>query len=306
MNILRFIYRMTKFAIQNIFRNFWLSFITLTIFLLTLITINAVLFVNVIADTALQSIEQRVEVSVYFSPETSEDIAKSAQAYVAGLDQVREVTYESADIALANFKERNANNDVILQSLEEVGGNPFGHALVISAYDSNDFPFILEALETPEYSQYIKEKDYTDYEVIIDRIRSLSDRMRIAGFMLAGFFSLIAIMIVFNTIRVAIYVHREEIAIMKLVGANDWFVRGPFLLEVLLYSILAIAIVMTCVYFALGRVEPLINSFFGSVDVSVAEYFAENAFLIFGGQWIVLVVLSMLTTAFAMRRYLRV
>ncbi|MFH1712211.1 MAG: permease-like cell division protein FtsX, partial [Patescibacteria group bacterium] len=222
--------RLIKFAFQNFFRNFWLSFITMTIFVLTLLTINAVIFINVMADAALQSVEQKVEVSIYFEPEASADVVQAAQGYLLGLSQVRNVVYISAEDSLEMFKARHVGNPVILSSLDEVDGNPFGDALIVSAHSADDFPFILEAMDTPEYASYIKEKDFTDYEVIIERIHNLSQRIRIGGFVLALFFALVAVLIIFNTIRVAIYVHRDEIGIMKLVGANDWFVRGPFLL----------------------------------------------------------------------------
>lgn len=300
------LFRVFKFAIQNFFRNFWLSFITMTIFVLTLLTINSVIFINVLADAALRSIEQKVEVSVYFVPEASEDLVKSAQGYLLGLTQVREVDYVSADEAIEQFKSRHADNPVILSSLDEVEGNPFGHALVISAHSADDFPFILEAVDTPEFSGFIKEKDFTDYELIIERIRSLSSRIRIGGIVLAGFFGLIAVLIIFNTIRVAIYVHRDEIGIMKLVGANDWFVRGPFLLEALMYSAFATLVIILAMYFTLEGLEPWIANYFAEVDVSAREYFIDNGVVIFGAQFVALSALSLLTTMFAMRRYLRV
>lgn len=300
------IYRVIKFSFQNFFRNFWLSFITMTIFILTLFTINAVIFMNVLAEAALASVEQKVEVSVYFNPETSEDITKSVQGYLTALPQVRSVEFISEEDALTTFKERHKDNPVILSSLEEIDGNPFGHALVISAHSANDFPFILEALDTPEYEPFIKQKDYQDYQTIIERINALSMRVRIGGFILAAFFSMVAMLIIFNTIRVAIYVYRDEIGIMKLVGANDWFVRGPFLFEALLYSLFATGIVVSFAFFGLDTLEPWFANYFGGSDMSVTGYFKENALLIFGGQFLALSTLSLLTTMFAMRKYLRV
>ncbi len=306
MSIFLSLFRVIKFSFQNFFRNFWLSFITMTIFVLTLFTINAVIFMNVLAEAALDSIEQKVEVSVYFEPDTSEDLVKSVQGYLIGLPQVRTVEFISEDDALESFKDRHKDNPVILSSLDEVDGNPFGHALVISAHSANDFPFILEALDTPEYSPFIKQKDYQDYETIIERINSLSFRVRVGGFILAAFFSLVAIMIIFNTIRVAIYVYRDEIGIMKLVGANDWFVRGPFLVEALMYSLFATLIVVAFALFGLGTLEPWLATYFGDTDMTVVNYFRDNAWLIFGSQFLALSILSVLTTMFAMRRYLRV
>lgn len=300
------IIRVFKFAIQNFFRNFWLSFITVTIFALTLITVNAILIMNVMADAALKSVEEKVEVSVYFTPEASEDLVKSVQGYLLGLGQVRDVQFVSAEDSLDIFRQRHEDNPVILASLEEIDGNPFGHALIVSARSPDDFDFILESVETPEFSPYIKETDKTDYQTIIANIKKLSGRVRIGGIVLAGFFTLVAILIIFNTIRVAIYVHRDEIGIMKLVGANDWFVRGPFLLEAIFYGIVATVIVGSLVFLSLGALDPWIAVYFGDVNISLREYFIENGLWIFGAQLVALSLLSLLTTMFAMRRYLRV
>jgi cell division transport system permease protein len=264
------------------------------------------ILINVLASAALQSVERKVEVSLYFTPEASENTVKSAQGYLLGLSQVRDVQFVSADESLKIFSERHADNPTILSSLEEVGGNPFGASLVISAVSPDDFPFILEAMETPEYAPIIKEKDFTDYAVIIERIKTLSERVRLGGIMLSIFFALIAVLIIFNTIRVAIYVHRDEIAIMKLVGANDWFIRGPFLLEALLYSLVAVTLIAGGMLFLTSAFEPYVASYFGDINVSVAQYFQENALVIFGAQLLALSALSLLTTMYAMRRYLRV
>lgn len=299
-------YRVSKFTAQNILRNFWLSFISLTIFLLTLLTINTMILINVLASAALQSVERKVEVSLYFTPDASENTVKSAQGYLLGLSQVRDVQLISADESLAIFTERHQNNPTILSSLQEVGGNPFGASLIISAISPDDFPFILEAMDTPEYAPLIKEKDFTDYALIIERIKMLSSRVKMGGIALSVFFALIAVLIIFNTIRVAIYVHRDEIAIMKLVGANDWFIRGPFLLEALLYSLLAVGVMAGGMLFLTGAFEPYVATYFGDIDVSVAKYFQNNAIFIFGGQFLALSFLSLLTTMYAMRRYLRV
>ncbi len=300
------ILRAIKFTFQNILRNFWLSFITLTIFVLTLVTVNTVLFVNVVAQEVLESVEERVEVTIYFTPEASEDLVKSAQGYLRGFGQVRDVQFVSAEDALASFEERHAGDEVVLASLEEIGENPFGNALVVSTYSTDDFAFILEAIETPEYSSYIKEKDFTDYEAIIERIDALSWRIRVAGFALAALFAFIAVLIIFNTIRVAIYVHRDEIGIMKLVGANDWFVRAPFLLEAILYSLKATIIMAIILFLFLELSQDWLVSYFGESHVDVAAYFVENGPTLFLAQFGALALLSLLTTAYAMRRYLRV
>lgn len=306
MSFLRAIVRVKKFAIQNILRNIWLSFVTLSIFLLTLLTVNLVMLVNVVTDATLNDIESRVDVTVYFEPETSEELVKNAQGYAQSLTQVRETEYISAEDALTRFKDRHGNDQLVLRSLEEVGDNPFGPALIISAQSPEDFPFILEAMETPEFSPFIKETLDDNRQQAIENIRMVSERIRLAGLILAGFFGLIAVSIVFNTIRVAIYVHRDEISIMKLVGANDWFVRGPFLMESFYYSVIATGLVISFTLVTIKTVEPKIASFFVSGNLDLFGYFVQNGWMIFGLQFLGIAVLSLATTLIAMRRYLRV
>ena len=303
---MRSVGRLLKFAGQSILRNFWLSFVTTSVLLLTLFTVNMLIVMNVLADATINSIEDKVQVEVYFNPGTSEDIQKSVHGYLSALPEVKDVAVIPAEDALEAFKTLHADDPEILAALEEVGGNPIGDSLLISAHNPDDFEFILAALDSsPEYAPYIKEKNFADHKAVIERLSGFSDQVRLGGLGLAGFFALISVLIVFNTIRVAIYVHRDEIAVMKLVGAQDWFVRGPFLLEAIFYSAAATAIMAGICVFVLKVLEPQIRSFFAGVDVSLATYYWENAILIFGAQFLALAALSMITTLFAMRKYLK-
>lgn len=306
MSFLRSIYRVKKFALQNILRNLWLSIVTLSIFVLTLLTVNMLLGVNVITDATLKDIESRVDVTVYFLPETSEDLVKNAEGYAQSLSQVKTTEYISADSALERFKEQYTNDEIILRSLDEVGENPFGPALVILADSPSDFPFILEAMATPEFAPFIKETIDEDHQQAIESIRTASDRIRLFGLILALFFGLISVSIIFNTIRVAIYVHRDEISIMKLVGANDWFVRGPFLVESLFYSLLSTIVIAGVVLVTIKTIEPRLAAFFVSGELDLYGYFVQHAVIIFGAQFLGIALLSLITTLLAMRRYLRV
>jgi cell division transport system permease protein len=303
---MRSVGRLVKFAAQSVLRNFWLSFVTTTVLLLTLLTVNMLIVMNVLADATIGSIEDKVQVEVYFNAGTSEDIQKSVHGYLAALPQVKDVAVIPAEESLEAFKLLHADDPEVLAALEEVGGNPIGDSLLISAHNPDDFEFILAALDSsPEYAPYIKEKNFADHQAVIERLSGFSDKVKWGGLGLAAFFAMISVMIVFNTIRVAIYVHRDEIAVMKLVGAQDWFVRGPFLLEAIFYSAIATIMMGVVCVFGLKFLEPQIRSFFAGVDVSLATYYWENAVLIFGAQFLALAALSMITTLFAMRKYLK-
>ncbi len=303
---MRSLLRIIRFGLQSILRNFWLSFVTVSVFCLTLLTVNAVIVLNVLAQASVQSVEERVQVTVYFTSDATEGMVKNVQAYLLGIPQVKEVSYITAEEALESFKARHAADPVILAALEEVDGNPLGQAIKIRAYNASDFAFIIEALNTPEYSPYIKEKNYNDYTSALEALSDFSTKVRLGFLVLAAFFGFIAMLIVFNTIRVAIYVHRDEIGIMKLVGATDWIVRGPFLFEAVFYAFVATAIMAGAMYGILNAANPYILQFFVGVDVDLIGYFSENALLIFGGQFLGLSLIGLGTTAVAMQKYLRV
>lgn len=298
--------RIIKFSLQSIWRNAWLSFVTFTIFVLTLLTVNAVLFLNLVADGTIKAIEDEVQVAVYFNPGTSTDMEGSVREYLLSLPQVKTVDAVTAEETLENFRVTHEGNDTILAALEEVGGNPFGNSILISAHNPEDFSYILEAVKRDEFTDAIKDTDYNNYQTAITKITTIAENVRVGGFVLAGFFAFVSVLIIFNSIRVAVYVHRDEIGIMKLVGAHDWFVRGPFLLEALLLTFAATATIAGAVLLAARTLSGPIANYFGGVNVDVWGYFAENWLLVFGGQFAILALLALFTTSFAMRKHLRV
>jgi cell division transport system permease protein len=211
-----------------------------------------------------------------------------------------------AEVSLENFKQQHQDDPDILAAIEEVGANPIGDSLEISAQHPEDFDFILKALDTsPEFAPYIREKSFANHQAVIDQLSAFNNKVRWGGLVLATFFALISILIVFNTIRVAIYVHRDEIAVMKLVGAKDWFIRSPFLLESILYSAAATAVVAGVMALLLNFFDPKIRLFFAGIDVDLPGYYWQHVFSVFGLQFVLLAILTMITTTLAMRRYLR-
>lgn len=299
-------FRVTKFAFQNFWRNFWLSLITVSMLLLTLLTVNILLVMNVVTEQAIGLVEDRIEVSVYFHDYATDASVTSAVEYLRSLAQVRDVETISAEEAYEQFAERHAGDDEIIASLEELDSNPFGPTLVVKAFSAEDFELILDALENPQFADDIREKDFSNYEEIIERIRETTDRVRVFGVALSIVFLFIAILIVFNTVRIGVFIHREEIGIMRLVGASKWFIKAPFLLEMLILSLLAVGLAVALVYPILAVIEPSFDVYFGSQSVGLVDYFATNGLMIFGTQFLILGVITMISTSLAMRRYLKV
>ena len=119
-------------------------------------------------------------------------------------------------------------------------------------------------------------------------------------------FILIASLIVFNTIRVAIYTHRQEIGVMKLVGATNWFIRSPFLLEAVVYGIIACVAGIAIVYPMLNFVQPYVNNFFLTTQFSLTGYFTDNFWAIFGLELLMIILINIISSSVAIRKYLKV
>jgi cell division transport system permease protein len=299
-------FRVIKFAFQNFWRNIWLSLITVSMLILTLLTVNILVILNVVTETAIESVEGKIDVSVYFTQDSSLDIVQGVQGYLQGQEQVASVELITPDEALERFQVRHAEEPDILSSLEEIDGNPFGSSLIIHAQSSKDFDFIIESLDNPQYRDYIEKKEFDDYEGIIANINRVTDRARLFGMVLSGVFLLITILIVFNTVRVAIFIHREEISIMRLVGASSTYIRAPFLFEAILYSLLATGVTIIITYPVLGFLEPQFDQFFGTTGTGLLDYYNMNMLLIFGAQFVGLTLINMLASSVAMRKYLKV
>ncbi len=300
------IYRIFIFAWQSFWRNIWLSLVTITIIILTFISINFLIVVNVVTDAAIKIVRDKVDISLYFRSDITEPQVLEVQTYLSSLTQVKEINYVSQQEALEKFRELHRQDTVIIESLGELEENPIGATLQVKAKEIKDYPDIIEVLDNSKYNNLILDKNYDDHKVYIAKIKNFSDSIKTIGLMTSGVFAAIALLIVFNTIRVAIYTHREEIAIMKLVGATNWFIKSPFLVEAIFYGIISCVVAIIIVYPALGLIQPYINNFFLTEDFNVMEYFNDNFWLIFGLELLVVVFLNIVSSSIAMRRYLKV
>lgn len=304
--MLVFLFRAIKFSLQGFFRNIWLSVVTVIILVLTIFSITVAAGLNVVAKQAIVSVQNKVDVSVYFKPSAGEKDILNIRSRLEALSQVKEVAYVSKDEALSQFKSKHANDPVILESLSQLSDNPLGGTLVIKADSIDQYPSILTFLDNTEYNNLIQDKNYDDNKAVIDRLSDLSAKIQRIGFIISAIFALIAILIIFNTIRINIYTHREEIGIMKLVGASNWFVRAPFLVESVLYAVLAVIICLAILYPLLGVVGPQVNNFFEGYNLNAISYFNSHFWQIIGWQLAFSIVLSVLSSSIAIGRYLRV
>jgi cell division transport system permease protein len=203
---------------------------------------------------------------------------------------------------------RHEHDPEVMDSLAAVGSNPLGSSLVVQAKSERDYQPILDAIADEPYRSLLQQNDqeFREYGSIIEKFSSLAAKVRTFGLLVSGVFVALAVLLVFNAIRVATYTQREEIAIMKLVGASAWYVKVPFLLAAAIYAAASMAIFLVLWYVLLWLVQPLINALWTTSPISLAGYFNSQFFQIFGLELLGLIVLNVLSAAVAIRRYARV
>ena len=299
-------FRTIKYAILDFWRNFWLSFITVTMITFALISVNLLLLLNVVSTSAISAVEDRVDVSVFLKPDANENQIYEVQSTLLGLPQVKSADLISREDALALFKEVHADDSIILQSLEELDDNPLGSTMVVKAKSTKDFPAIIEVLENPKFAELIQEKNFSEHREIIDRISFINYQVQRFGLWISIIFSLIAITVLFNTIRVSIYTHKDEIKIMKLVGASNWFVKTPFVIQGILFSLFSCALAVGLLYPTLNFLQPHLDDLLQTSSPDLITYFNTNFWQIFGVEFAVATALTVFSSLYAIRKYLRV
>ena len=297
--------RVARLALQQFHRNLWLSIATIMLLVLPLLAINVIISLGAVADAATHAVQDKIDVSVYFKASVGDDIVESVQEVVKGLPEVKETILVGREASLARFKERHVDDPVIAESLKELGDNPFGATLVVKAKNPTQYQRILTFFSDPKYADLIEEKNFDDHRFVIDKINTLMRNIRSFGLAVAAIFGAIAVLIVINTVRVAVYTHRAEIGVMRLVGAGNWFIRGPFLVEAFLFSFTAMMLTAAIVYPSLLFIQPRLTTLFEGINLSLIAYYNEHLIKIFGIQLLAVFVLTVLSSFFAVRRYLR-
>lgn len=265
--------RIIKAAFQNVARNAWLSAATVAVLVLALASVNVLVGVNALMDQAVKVLEEKVDITIFFKPGTNEALTRQARFFLEDLPQVRGIDLIPPDQALELFKERHRADPEILDALTELDANPLGATLRVRARKTSDYPFIIEALKNPQFADAIEGKTYDDHAASIEQVRILADQARLVGSFLITVFALIGILIVFNTVRVSIYTQREEIAIMRLVGASSPYVRLPFVIQGFVLAILAMGVTAGIVVATVSWVEPSLRTLYDGGETGLHQVF---------------------------------
>ncbi|MBU6415498.1 ABC transporter permease, partial [Patescibacteria group bacterium] len=284
-------------------RNSWLSVATILVMTLTLFALGGLMLTSVIANTVVQNLEDKIDISVYFVPDAPEDQILAVKNDIAALPDVKEITYVSQDEALAAFKEKHKNDELIVSSLNELDQNPLEATLNIKAKDPSKLFLIADFLSSKKYGA-VDKVNYFENQTVITRLSAIVSGMKRAGAVVFFVLGFVAVLVAFNTIRLAIYTFREEINIMRLVGASAWFIRGPFLMEGVLQGAIAAFVAMGILFPLVWFASPRVNMFIPTVDLF--PYFLRNSVQFFAFLLLAGILLGAVSSLIAIRRYLKV
>src|SRR3989344_5764021 len=203
--------RIARGGLLNFIRNGFVTLASVLVITITLFVLGFLVFFSAMMNASLEQIRNKVDVDVYFAITAPEED-------ILGLKS-----------ALEQFKERHSGDFLTLQALEELGENPLGASLNIRAKETSQYEAIARFLEDRDARQTGSEKiidkiNYYQNKVAIDKLTRIIDSAETLGFGIVLLLSFIAIVITFNTVRLAIYTSREEIGVMRLVGADKWYV----------------------------------------------------------------------------------
>jgi cell division transport system permease protein len=299
------LFRIIKFALQDLGRNISLSFMTIFILTLMLLSVNTLWSLDVLTRQAVEAVKKEIDVSLYFVPETTDKNISDIRAYINTFPEVTDLKLQSREEVLQSFQEKHKSQPEVIDALTELGDNPFGPTMIIKTKEPQDYKKIIAALNAPEYEKLIEAKSFDNHEEAITKLQNITNRIEKIGFGLAVLFAAISFLIIFNTIRVAIYTQRVEISIKRLVGASNWFIRGPYIVESVIFTVLSVGATIAVIFGALQWIDPYLAVILPN-GFSLTNYYYSLIFPLFGIQAAAVLLLTIISSSLAMRKQLKV
>ena len=295
--------RIFKYGWQNFSRGKWLSAATLIVIVLALLVFESLIVFTVITKTSLALLKDKIDISLYFKPTVPEqEIAKIKKA-VDAFPETQHTDYVSREQALITFKETHKDDPTISQALLELADNPLSAVLNIKAKDPSQYAVIAKSLDTNDWRPLTQKITYRENQTIIERLGKVIRVSNNLGIIITILLTLTAIIITFNTVSLAIYSNRDEIGIMRLVGAPASFISGPYMVEGIIYGVLGAIISLAIFWPVLYWGAPYLKYFI--TDLDLRAYFFEHFFSLVGYQLLFGIVIGVGSSFIAVRRYLR-
>lgn len=281
---------------------------TVLIMTVTLGIIASLIFLSALLSFTLGTIKDKVDVSVYFVTTASEEEILAVKDQLLKLPQVESVSYTSAEDALIAFRARHSSDQLTLQALDELGSNPLDASLKVQAKNPSEYESIVNFLEasptlSTDGASIVDRINYAQNKDVIDRISVAIGATQDIGFAVVILFAIASILIAFATVRLAIYTSKDEIAVMRLVGASNHYVQGPFIVTGIITGVISAIIVLLLLWPATWYIGLKTAIWFGGF--SVASYYASNFAFVFLSVLLSGIGLGAIASILAIRKYLK-
>lgn len=299
------LWRTFKEGWLNFRRNGWLSFATVSILTLSLFIVSLSSLLGLTTHYVLQNMREKVSVNVSFNPDVPEQrILEIRDELGKYKKEIASVEYMSREDALSSFLTESGNDPIIAQAIEEIGENPLLASLVIKATDPENYEVIVSQIQHSTFQSDISRINYAKNKKIFTRLNHINSTTQRIGLILGASFIFIAILITFNTIRITIYSHRQEFEIMRLVGASNIYVRMPFVFEGIFYGIAAALTTAVSLFGVAYFISPITE---GAIPQgNFMGLYLTFFFPVFLGLLVLGILLGVISSFIAIRRYLKV
>lgn len=300
--------RVVRSGFVGFWRNAFVSLAAIFVITVTLTVIGTTMLLGQLLDATLTQVREKVDVNVYMVTTADEARILALKSELEKLPDVREVAYTSREEALATFRDRHKNDELTIQALEELNENPLGASLSIRAEDPTQYESIASFLEEEQRNEdpsapLIDRMNFNQNKAAIDTLTAIIHAVERFSYIAMLVLVVSSVLISLNTIRLAIYTSREEIGVMRLVGASNMFIRGPFLLQGILYGIIAGVLALLIIYPVVLWLGPITESFF---TMNIFTYFVSHFGYLFGVLVGSGILVGIFSSFLAIARYLRV
>lgn len=300
------LWRIMQSGFRNFMRNAWLSTAATVVMVVTLSFLLVSFIANMSLTATIKGVVGKIDVSIYLKDSTTLEQTKDLQQRLSKVENVQSIEYISKDEALKRFRQQVKNDPKLLGAVNEVS-NPLPASFAVKTFDPKKLQPIVAFASQSDVKPFLDSQQPITYagdrKAAIDRIVRVSNFIKNTGLGASLLFMVISVLIIFNTIRMAIFSRREEIEIMRLVGATNWFIRGPFLFEASLYGVIAAFVAVSLTYGLIRVSGAKIASY---IDfASTMNFFSANALSIVIISIVIGVGIGIVSSLLAMTRYLK-
>lgn len=298
--------RILQYGVRNLSRNAWLTTAATAVMTITLLIIATTLVSRMVFSDTIQQVRQKIDIPVYLKDGISDDELQRFMGEIKQVPTVTSVEYISKEQAIAIFQQQNKTELTQLEALAQLGGNPLPASLKIKVKDPNKVEELNKVINSDKNKPLLGQQpsDAGARKDAINHIAVVTNFLETSGIVAAAIFVVISVLIIFNTIRMAIFNRRDEIEMMKLIGAEKLFIRGPFIVEAALYGVLAAILSIVVVYVLILTKA----SYLSTQDIAVQNtinIFRQWPEVIVPAQLGMGVIIGVFSSLLAMRRYLK-